>query len=1233
MSLLRPDLYQGIKVPRIMNYPTTTKSTIVNYPFNVATGSTEGVILFSPHNPRNRISIYHYRTPSPANVYTPPGYYWAEDIYESDNVWESFTQLALVSGAISLQCMTVASGAFAVQGSMSGVSFHEMPALSSFNYANLASLRQRANALKVGVSVMEGLVVRATPLEEVDFLTYDAPVGINEDEVLTTMNFVRVSSTVDDYPKRLIARIRDTAQPVANFNRITNISNDAIYTIYPEQYFPNYRGHYRLNVSLTGTGSAASDADFVVRVTSAYALPGTTNITTRVQSLRLASGVAVGTAAKGATASVEWDCALPIHRLEVVYVPVVGTVSFTTTDFNFEIVAISYDRPGYINDGSIIAWTGLSAGQQFSLTGVMNYDAVPNAQLMKNLQTSYVSCGNTRDLELAMHGFSALESMGYGNVMTLEEYYNENSHVTYQNYTRRENLEASASIADAVINAGKWAYREIGPRAARVARAGLKQWGDVSKMLNAMKKQAKLEIHRATASTGSSGTYLSGVRRANEKQEIRELMAAVKEMARYSISASNSSREGDSVDLLSESGYSSHTEPIEYEEVKQDGSDMEHFVDAVDTSAPGSYVNDTYNLDAGEDSDPEDGSYVAHASSARDAAYERMTRTFRKTVSEDKVAEPASSRAPLSDWDQLLQGQLKSYLDPDKESKIAATNGNVACPLAPGKSCHQQFPAIYGAGGSKTMLGTISVFADEAPTRHSASHHGRGNEVKYIEYDKDSFERNIGPFLTGSDNLKIFVDTEIAEALHFIVGYAPIHPNVQRLYVQLNCPIELSNTSISHGMALFFACVNYLSWNIFSGGMRAPASEFLLPSLVAAGDLSRKIYAPDKFHAYRRIFFAIGAETSSEDITAAITAITEKKQTTNNYVTMAQGQVNPGRFNMAAVASTIGPCNASYNFVENIEQVKLYQVVYKESVFKKYGETNSEAVDTTSEQVRSMKGTISKAVNTVGRNFRIGELPELTRTSVRLLTERGLIVKQSAQRAEADANEAAESFSEHLNLTMSELCDQYGSVGYLSYFLQPCSVIILAGKEHDAPRSGTGGLGGDTTTVPFVIVGNEQVQVPISAVLDIVERHGFNRLSYANSTNKYTQLIKGLASTGWKSISSSSAQTLVNALMDAVPNDSIEAARKDLKDYATYEIGGKSRPTPAAPQMRKAKEAKSFFTPSSSSGSGLFSNQVRVERKAAVPPPPPPKSQPKFKPPQPQQKVAQPKSDDDYLEF
>lgn len=401
--LAQPLTAPTVPIPDSNSTPMMLKS--INYPVNLDINQPAGMFVMMTSSMRPVIRWYGFDpTTSTMNL--------IQEIFPDQILANTFTRGRAIAAGLRIVSNTIASGTFAVSGSMAGIAYLSLPPLTYVSPSTITSYSMDSVNVVANVPASVGLGGVGPITDVTDFRVFDT-------------NFTPDYSA----PLDVFVNLPQTNLPIDGDAPIdiTELSNN-ILSQGQTQALPF--GHYKISCSLQFTGSltapigtgiapsVAAIINFRTANPNTYAYtPVTQNVVVPVGWYQIDSGNQISGAANFEYAGFnvnEIDSIKFVMNSDdsniIVAMAAAGQVRAIFAD-QFRLTT---KEPGLI-----MTYQSVGTNQQFSLIGKQHWEVQPNPTLIQNVQT-YYNLNDTLKREAAVNylvghlgkGFSFIYSLG-----------------------------------------------------------------------------------------------------------------------------------------------------------------------------------------------------------------------------------------------------------------------------------------------------------------------------------------------------------------------------------------------------------------------------------------------------------------------------------------------------------------------------------------------------------------------------------------------------------------------------------------------------------------------------------------------------------------------------------------------------------------------------------------------------------------------------------------------------
>jgi len=324
------------------------------------------MVVFLPYS-RNKFVLRYYRWDFTNQMFSLDGITGGL-LFPDEDLSDNYDMLRLVSADFKAVSATISAGNFAVSGTFNAIAFATPPNLRTITFDTITSQRQDDLAVMIQGPVQNGFVYTAWPDESVNFQGIDSPVVVPPPVTNTTSVQLRSSHS--------------QARVYRNFALNPNVNPGA--ACLSAEIPDNCWGNIQFSCDYT-FGSATSGL-FNFRVVARTYLVNAANVRIvqdnvlyNTQSY-VAAGLGTGHVGLTLTRFIPQD-------INVIFLDSAGTNTAAITSQLFSAELVSYDNYCAQNGpGALVAWSGVNVANQMSLSSILNYEVVPNRNLIRNVK-------------------------------------------------------------------------------------------------------------------------------------------------------------------------------------------------------------------------------------------------------------------------------------------------------------------------------------------------------------------------------------------------------------------------------------------------------------------------------------------------------------------------------------------------------------------------------------------------------------------------------------------------------------------------------------------------------------------------------------------------------------------------------------------------------------------------------------------------------------------------------
>lgn len=389
----------GAKVPDLDMTASNLKSISITNSFTPAINNATVMIVFFPHNLDINYQIRVYAFDPAVQRFN-----YLQNILPDEDLSQNFSRVRTISGALAVQSATVSGLTFAIAGTINAVSLNQsIPYRTTTYSALLASKRTAADAV-ASAPASDGAVVLSPPDSLHEFKSpYTNAVFMNGDKVRALSTCTLGSNGWAQY-----------------VNDATPIYTTLGTTMLPDNSF----GRFDVYGNVTFTCSGADAIHLTVRVWQIYASTATYVETTNYNDF------VYGAQTDGSLLSISFrvvtECVADMYKVELFLTTVGATTPTVQQGANgstyIVIDALDYNAEGFNDPAGVIALQGLSNEQQIAISGILNYEVVPDYNLAKQMSVTYERMDDETDIQAAEYTLQRLQALGYSFTYTKKAY-------------------------------------------------------------------------------------------------------------------------------------------------------------------------------------------------------------------------------------------------------------------------------------------------------------------------------------------------------------------------------------------------------------------------------------------------------------------------------------------------------------------------------------------------------------------------------------------------------------------------------------------------------------------------------------------------------------------------------------------------------------------------------------------------------------------------------------------
>lgn len=421
----------------------TLKSLTVSESISTTGTNGDGLIVLYPNNASAKIGAVY--------TYDAQGQLQFNKILAGPQVLAADYDFLRVTGrCVKVSSSTIPSGAYAISGTFNATTYNGnlsdigavnggfMPRIDAYGYNAILGITGDAFDQVAAVPVLEGIqALSLPPIDEA--YTRLADVQASSSNIGQATSIGRIKDTSDDYTIFGESNI-DTSIPVQQSGSEVTVADFGVQF----DTFTTAFGHVYANYTVSPpTGqNFASSGEYNMNYEIKVSLIGLTGNAVHTDTFYQGESVAI-VASPSSFLSLNYSLSQPFtFSAEDITEPVVAAqvqvkVLYTCVDSDgdlqtntnyvtagitgIEISGQTSGRAGANNPLNLIAYKGLTESGVITIEAKCNYEAVPNANLIKNLDTTYPS-SNSGTMSLYKSILEYRRELGIKTVMTPLEY-------------------------------------------------------------------------------------------------------------------------------------------------------------------------------------------------------------------------------------------------------------------------------------------------------------------------------------------------------------------------------------------------------------------------------------------------------------------------------------------------------------------------------------------------------------------------------------------------------------------------------------------------------------------------------------------------------------------------------------------------------------------------------------------------------------------------------------------
>nr|YP_052865.1 VP2 protein [Blotched snakehead virus] len=350
----------------------------------VAALGGSGLIVLFPNSPSGLLGAHYTKTPQGSLIFD-------KAITTSQDLKKAYNYARLVSRIVQVRSSTLPAGVYALNGTFNGVTYiGSLSEIKDLDYNSLLSATANINDKVGNVLVGDGVAVLSLPAGS------DLPYVRLGDEVPSSAGVARCSPS--DRPRHYNANNKQVQ--VGTTDTKTN----------------------GFNIDATTPTEVTVDMQI-----AQIAAGKTLTVTVKLMGLTGAKVASRSETVSGNGGTFHFSTTAVFGETEITQ-PVVGVQVLAKTNGD-PIVVDSYvgvtvhggNMPGTLRPVTIIAYESVATGSVLTLSGISNYELIPNPELAKNIQTSYGKL-NPAEMTYTKVVLSHRDELGLRSIWSIPQY-------------------------------------------------------------------------------------------------------------------------------------------------------------------------------------------------------------------------------------------------------------------------------------------------------------------------------------------------------------------------------------------------------------------------------------------------------------------------------------------------------------------------------------------------------------------------------------------------------------------------------------------------------------------------------------------------------------------------------------------------------------------------------------------------------------------------------------------
>lgn len=392
-----------------------------------ATATGGGLFVYLPHNKYAPVRFY---------IYANGAYQFAHYVDYDQDLATDFTTGRFVSGGLSVLSATRSGSNFDVSGVLTSTAFQESPDISVLQFNQVTAYKRNNMDVVANAPIELGVTALAMPNGQNKFTTFNTDNVVSIDSILTSYVFKQQQQLV----------VPPWHDPTLANPLIFSAQNIPGGGFFPVNNFGYIEVEFLLELDNTGVVGNSVRVEFTLRGQSISSVDWATPITINVvQQLTYAIQIV---APESKSIKMIWDRDEPLTDILIGMTAV--TVDLVTHVKTASVIMknYSYYEEGFNGPGTLIAFQTVSPTQTIAVSGVGNYEVVPNAELSKNITTSYFGAFNPTELDLVTHYLAMAVKNGVKFVWMSDEYRRWVESMRYKDHVGIEHLASATGFTD-----------------------------------------------------------------------------------------------------------------------------------------------------------------------------------------------------------------------------------------------------------------------------------------------------------------------------------------------------------------------------------------------------------------------------------------------------------------------------------------------------------------------------------------------------------------------------------------------------------------------------------------------------------------------------------------------------------------------------------------------------------------------------------------------------------------